>query len=515
MHRFKFLHPLLFAAFPILAFYTKNIHKVRFDRIILPLEFSIGFTLGLWLFLNGLIKDRYKTSLLVTYFLLLFYSYGQVYKVLDGFLVKNGEKDISLFVLWSAFLLIGSFLIIKFGRKLRGLEVFPLVTGGILVLVSLIQIAGYNLNNNKVLFAYNDTTKTNKQLNNLNQNFPVITDRPDIYYIILDGYASNEVLKNIYGYDNINFVNFLESKDFNIAYNAHSNYALTHLSLASSLNMKYVSYLTDQIAAINMIKDNEVLKILKSKDYQAVHFNSGWVGTQENNFADLNVSCGVSNQFIATFLKTTMLRTFNGMYLSDKARDRVLCTFSQLASIRENVDGPMFVFAHIVSPHPPYLFGPNGEQVKLTAENKVTGLDTWQDRKDYLNQLLFINKMVMDLVRKLTFGRENSPIIIIQADHGSASTPGMEEYNPDLIQERMRPFIAYKLPDKEKFTYDNLTPVNIFRLIFNNYFNARYELLEDKYYFSNYSRPFEFIDVTESVNQFDMTSLRESLQTEE
>ena len=202
-----------------------------------------------------------------------------------------------------------------------------------------------------------------------------------------------------------------------------------------------------------------------------------------------------------------MLRPFDGMYSSDKARDRILCTFSQLASIRENVDGPMFVFAHIVSPHPPYLFGPNGEPVKLTAENEVTGLDTWQDRKDYLNQLLFINKMVMDLVRKLTFGRENSPIIIIQADHGSASTPGMEEYNPDLIQERMRPFMAYKFPGKRNFLYDTITPVNIFRLIFNNYFNANYELLEDRYYFSNYTYAFKFIDVTESVNTFDMGSL--------
>lgn len=501
-----FLHPLLFAVFPILTFYIKNIHKVRFDRIILPLEFSIGFTLGLWLFLNRLIKDRNKTSLLVTYFLLLFYSYGQVYKVLDDSLLKNVEKDIGLFVLWSAFLLIGGFLIIKFGRKLRGLEIFPLTTGGMLVLVSLIQIAGYNLNNNKILFAHTDTAKTNKQLNDLNQNSPVITNRPDIYYIILDGYASNEVLRNIYGYDNINFVNFLESKGFNIAHNAHSNYALTYLSLASSLNMKYVNYLTDQIAAINMLKDNEVLKILKSKGYQAVHFNSGWVGTQENTFADLNVSCGVSNQFIATLLETTMLRPFDSMFSSNNARDRVLCAFSQLANIRENVDGPMFVFAHIISPHPPYLFDANGGRVKESVANKSLGLDSWLNREDYLNQLIFINKLVEEMVGKLNANKGELPIIIIQADHGSASTPGMEEYNTDLIQERMRPFIAYKFPGKKNFLYDTITPVNIFRLIFNNYFNANYELLEDRYYFSNYSQAFKFIDVTESVNNFDMTS---------
>ena len=56
---------------------------------------------------------------------------------------------------------------------------------------------------------------------------------------------------------------------------------------------------------------------------------------------------------------------------------------------------------------------------------------------------------------------------------------------------------AYYLPDQNtELIYDSITPVNSFRLILNAYFNANYELLEDKSYFSDYGQPYNFTDVT-------------------
>ena len=60
---------------------------------------------------------------------------------------------------------------------------------------------------------------------------------------------------------------------------------------------------------------------------------------------------------------------------------------------------------------------------------------------------------------------------------------------------------AYYLPNKgSDMLYKSITPVNTFRVIFNHYFKTRYELLEDKNYFSNAKKErYRFIDVTDKV----------------
>ncbi|GAH09708.1 unnamed protein product, partial [marine sediment metagenome] len=70
---------------------------------------------------------------------------------------------------------------------------------------------------------------------------------PDIYYLIFDRYGSNDMLKAIFNYDNSQFINYLKEKDFYVVNKARSNYQKTAHSLASSLNMQYINYLTDEV----------------------------------------------------------------------------------------------------------------------------------------------------------------------------------------------------------------------------------------------------------------------------
>lgn len=506
----NYLHPLLFAIYPLLAFYTANIEKMRFSRIMQPLEISLAFTIGLWLLLNSLVKNKYKTSLLATYLLILFYSYGHTFNLLEGILFKNveDESNVGLFSVWLLLLISGGFMITKLQKSPVGVTNLLSKIGMILIFIPLLQIFYFNLKFNKILFSVPVIEEISDFLDpNDQEELSNRTDLPDIYYIILDGYANNQTLRNIYQYDNGEFTDFLTSKNFNVAFNARSNYALTFLSLASSLNMRYVNYLSDlagedsvnRIIATEMIKDSEVLKFLKIKGYQSTHFSSGWGATNRNRFADLNIYCVRNNEFISTLSMTTMLRPFENMFLMSQSRERILCTFARLATLISKDEKPIFVFAHIISPHPPFVFDADGGFIKDPSINKGHDMDNWKNKEPYINQLKFINIKVKELITKLTADKNNLPIIIIQADHGSASTPGMEEYNPELIQERMRPFVATYLPGKDNFIPDSVTPVNIFRLIFKNYFNAKYEPLENKVYFSTYGKPYKFIDVTDEI----------------
>jgi hypothetical protein len=60
---------------------------------------------------------------------------------------------------------------------------------------------------------------------------------------------------------------------------------------------------------------------------------------------------------------------------------------------------------------------------------------------------------------------------------------------------------AYYLPDFDhEQLYDEITPVNTFRVVFNQYFGTEYGLLRDQGYFSTMRRPYKFINVTDRIN---------------
>jgi hypothetical protein len=68
------------------------------------------------------------------------------------------------------------------------------------------------------------------------------------------------------------------------------------------------------------------------------------------------------------------------------------------------------------------------------------------------------------------------------------------------LKERMTVINAYLLPGGGgEALYKTITPVNSFRVVFNHYFNAKIELLDDKSYFSTWDEPYKFVDVTDRI----------------
>jgi len=93
---------------------------------------------------------------------------------------------------------------------------------------------------------------------------------PDVYYIILDGYAGSKSLQMLLNYDNSEFIDFLTNKGFYVPSESFSNYKWTRHSIPSTLNMKYINSLAEEkgIDSMNIQKlveisrDNTVVKIL-------------------------------------------------------------------------------------------------------------------------------------------------------------------------------------------------------------------------------------------------------------
>jgi hypothetical protein len=172
-------------------------------------------------------------------------------------------------------------------------------------------------------------------------------------------------------------------------------------------------------------------------------------------------------------------------------RERVLCIFSELPEIQFESKKPIFVFAHIMLPHGPYVWGPNGEHKKIAS--LMHGVE--EDKKAYVDQLKFTNKMVQEMIEKIMDEKKRPKIIIIQSDHGD--TAGKYKSGSAWTHDRLSNINYILLPDKnENPLYNTMTPVNTFRVLFNDYFNTNFEVLEDIVFDSGYDTPYDFSDVT-------------------
>jgi len=254
----------------------------------------------------------------------------------------------------------------------------------------------------------------------------------------------------------------------------------------------------------NMIPDNQVMKIFEMMNYQIATVSSGWGTTRNFEISDINY-CGTFNQLdnsqiLISILDNSILKSFYAKFFIDNRQEQVLCQFDRIPKIIDDSDGPFFLFAHLLVPHKPYYFGPNGESLNPDSIE----LGGFEKRNfDYIKQLQFVNKKTLELIDKIIENSKEPPIIIIQSDHGSEFPQDATDLQK--MNEKMHNFNAYYLPDGgESILYDDVTPVNSFRLIFNYYFNGHYEILDDTSYWSDGSLFEEkgypkFHDVTEKL----------------
>ena len=105
--------------------------------------------------------------------------------------------------------------------------------------------------------------------------------------------------------------------------------------------------------------------------------------------------------------------------------------------------------------------------------------------------------MVQEMIEKIIDEKKRPKIIIIQSDHGTAFPMDWENPTEKMKHDRLTNINYILLPDKNKNSlYNTMTPVNTFRVLFNDYFNTNFEILEDRVFFSPYAKPYIFIDVT-------------------
>ncbi len=169
----------------------------------------------------------------------------------------------------------------------------------------------------------------------------------------------------------------------------------------------------------------------------------------------------------------------------DDHRLRIQYALSNLPKFADQ-DGNYFIYAHVLSPHAPYVFGPNGEKrIGVDPYTLLDGVSTepWKPEM-YRDQVIYMNKLALNVIDEILRKSDPQPIIILQGDHSSRAYGNLQPTEEERMKLLYPILNAYYLPgmDASGTIPSSITPVNSFRLIFNHYFGTSLPAVEDASY---------------------------------
>jgi hypothetical protein len=323
--------------------------------------------------------------------------------------------------------------------------------------------------------------------------------RPDVYAILLDGYPRADVLEYAFGIDNSAFIAELGERGFTVADAAHSDYLWTHVSVPSALNLAYV----EQVPALvdvqegraprqptlrHTVADNEAFETARSNEYVAIGVSAGFEEVAPRQ-ADVYVDSGNLNEFEISLLTSTfsadVVNAVAPDFGSGQLRERIQANLDVLPEVAATRGRPpALVFAHVPAPHQPVVLGEGGAPVAVPLDAgwfadspAERGQDPVEFADRYRAQLPYLNERILETIDGILAASATPPVIVLFADHGSASVVDWNvtqpaQADPARLLERTGILFAALTPGREDVFPEDISPVDLFRLLFDAYFGT-------------------------------------------
>jgi hypothetical protein len=510
MFKLIVLYPFLFIVYIVLIPLVNNLDQVAPAQTVRPLVLLLVLSGAILALLAWLLHDRHYAGYL-TFLLLAFqFLFGHQWRLIqDEFVLTVQAKQILLGI-WAVLLIVLA--LPRVWKRMGGGEhITPLLNllfGAAILIQILFALPGALRDGTRLVSANADI-----QLPGGEDKLQLdCSQRPDIYYIVLDAYGRSDKLADYYGVDNTAFLQSLREKGFFVADRAYTNYIQTIFSLASSLNMEYIEPNPPQVSGADyfgrLIAMNKLARLLQEYDYQTIAFESGFFFS-DHLAVDLFIRSEsplteFENLLIADTPISMLLDVLSWMKQEHGYQahgERVLFAFKQLGALAKD-SGPKFVFAHILSPHPPFIFDAQGQRIEPSRSYSISDGDdyrgSWPEyQQGYAGQVQFVNSLLETTIDQILSDSANPPVIVIQGDHGPGSHLDWHSPAKTCLAERTPILNALYLPgDSSDQPYPEISPVNSFRLILNRYFGAGLELLPDETYFTSGHLDRQVIDIT-------------------
>jgi len=492
-----------FALYPLLHIAATNPGQVTAGSLALACAIAAAVASLLLVALRFVLGDWSRAGLGVAWFTALFFGYGPVNALFGG---PAGDPDTEVLAptwLDANLHLVHSalwFLLLALGWIwLRRLKQPPAQVAAALNVVAVVLLVFTGLRG----FAADDDTQAPELRREAATS---VRDAPDIYFIVLDGYARADVLAGQYGYDNGPFLRSLELRGFQVADAGTSNYNWTFLSLSSTLNMDYLPALlgvaldpegADREPAYRLLRDNRAADFLRARGYRYVHLQSTWGGTGSNPYADEFLPCGeglMRDDYFLAIEEVSWLRVFGASASFDLASCH-LRNFETLASLGR-APGPKFVVAHFVPPHHPYLFDRDGRVLRNANLSNQFEFQKrlWEERDAYVDQLAFVSGRISQAIDRILADSARPPVIVLVSDHGPNLRRGLAVAEHYRI--RLANLSAVLIPGAPAgLVPEDVSNVNLLRIVLGQALGADLPRLPDRHFVSSFQQPFRFVEV--------------------
>lgn len=509
--------PYLFAVFPVVSILSSNAGKVPLYLAAKPIFIALVLTASASLLLRPILSDAHKRGAVLLLAVALFWSFGALVGAVRQFVQPGAAFSIAQRVFFVIAIALPGFYAVHRIRKSshsfaplsRFLNAMSLATLGAAAAWLAVNSMG------------SGAAPLVLEMESAN---PAGGNRPNIVYIVLDAYTRADLLEDAYGFDNSSFIQALEDRGFFVAGESYANYNMTTYSLASTLNLQLLNGLAIRLGGDarpeSLLGESLVIEQLRERGYHTVAFRSDTTEALRGKVDSFIEPDRSIHEFHARLIEATPIRLIadrlnarrqeqhgRRALLYDIHRDGVREKFERLESMAFG-ETPHFVFAHILSPHWPFVFGANGEAVYPAVRYRLDmNFPSWEGptldefTTGYAAQLQAVNAMTLRTLDGLLEKNPNT-IVVLQGDHGTRRSMLSDEAFPleDRAREEHAILNAFRFPggDPPAAIGPAISSVNTFRVIFDELFGANLGLVEPEFF---------MFDPTEEEVDHDVTQI--------
>ena len=492
-HNFTYLLPFL----PVIFFFSHNL--TRFIELILTLEvlflfiFYSLFSFLIFLCSSKILKWSIPFSLFLSYLLsVVFLFFGLIQDYLFQLKISLFlSNTLFLFACFTIVILLLSIQLKNNKKKLKTVNrFFTILFLALIVFES--GVLCYKIISGKTIAAITNKMTAPIQFNDRDST----KELPDIYYFIFDSYTNRPALNKYWGYEN-DIYDFLNSKDFFTVDSATSNYKSTPYSISSVLNLQYLigaagyqhTNSSNFLTGLWLYRNNILYNFLKKNGYTFSNFSQLESEKLQTGFGFLGVEKPVTwlrkqtmeRIYVDPWMWNKLNRIFGGNKSDEAITIKSMKIFDSynknaLAHIQSNCNSyvkryntspPLFCFTHFMLPHNPYLVDENGNYTGISNPDG-------ENMNGYLGQVKYANQLIRQITNCLLSDTTRNKIIIFQGDHGYRH---FKDAPVEMQFETLNAFYFYN--KNYNGLRKDLSNVNTFRVVINNFFEENLLLLKD------------------------------------
>lgn len=454
IQRVKKLTPYLLIlcvySFNVLFLYSQNVKEISIAEVLMPLFAMLMFGYAVMGIALLMFKNGFSAALFSAASGFLFMNYGIIEKIVRRTIPVLRPWHVIPIALTAMGIMI-FYLHKKAPSVIIGVDTILCIALGALIIFNLLGAVPSELSKLK-------STDSENEFDNL--TIDKKSDRPNIYYLLCDEYASNKQLEEYMGYVNEPLDKMFRDNKFNASLNSFNDSIYTETVMTNIFMLDYVADGTES-ATVNLQRRKEapLHKILQNAGYNERGIGeTSWVGITNNAMStNTGAVTAQGSSFTSLLLNGTLLdNKLSILSHEDESAKLVSDSLDALDNIEIVPNSSTFTFFYICSPHEPFYFNKDGE---MNAASKIL-YDGSDDNSAYLGQLQYITQRMGKACANI-IEKDKDAVIILCSDHGYR----YEKNTPRKDCERILNGLYFK--GEEVSEFEGKSGVNTMRLVLN------------------------------------------------